>query len=273
MKVGVLQFYPKFKNKELNYKIIKGYLKDVKNALIVLPELCNTGYLFLDKSEIKELAEEIPTGEFSNLLLKIAKNNNLVLVSGLIEVEEDNFYNSAIIVGPYGYIGKYRKINLFYKEKLIFEPGDKLEVFDIVFKDDKNKEYLVKLGVMICFDWYFPEISRNLMLKGANIIAHPSNLVLPYCPLAMPIRALENKLYTITANRIGKEENQGESLSFIGQSVICSPKAEYLLKLDNKQEGVFLVDIDLNINKNITKFNNLEQDLKSLYEKLNSKIN
>jgi len=272
MKVGVLQFYPKFKDKGLNYKIIEDYLKDIKDSLIVLPELANTGYLFLDKSEIKELAEKIPNGEFSNLLIEIAKKNNLILVSGLIEVEENNFYNSAVIVGPYGYIGKYRKINLFYKEKLIFEAGNKLEVFDIVFKDDKNEEYLIKLGVMICFDWYFPEVCRNLMLKGANIIAHPANLVLPYCPLAMPIRALENKLYTITANRIGTEQNQGESLSFIGQSVICSPKAEYLLKLDDKQEGVFLIDIDLNINKNITKLNNLEQDLKFLHEKLNLKI-
>ncbi|MGB9638666.1 MAG: nitrilase-related carbon-nitrogen hydrolase [bacterium] len=267
MKVGVLQFYPKFKDKEYNYKLIRDYLSDIKDSLIVLPELANTGYLFLDKSELIDLAEEVPNGKFTNILIDLAKKNNLIIVSGILEIEKNKFYNSAVIVNKYGYIGKYRKINLFYREKFIFEPGDKLEVFEVSINDKK-----INLGVMICFDWYFPEVSRNLMLKGADIIAHPANLVLPYCPLAMPIRALENKLYTITANRIGIEENNNEKLKFIGQSVICSPKAEYLLKLNDNQQGVFLVDIDLNIdkmNKNITKFNNLKEDLDFLYKRLN----
>ena len=268
MKVGVLQFYPRWGNKDYNHKTIRDYLFSIKDALIVLPELANTGYLFLTKEEVKELAENIPDGEFTNLLSDISQKNNLIIVSGILEVENGEFFNSAVVVGPSGYVGKYRKINLFYKEKFIFKPGDKLEVFDLKFIDSYGRENNIKLGVMICFDWFFPEVSRNLMLMGSNIIAHPSNLVLPYCPLAMPIRALENKLYTITANRIGIEENQGEKLNFIGQSVICSYKGEYLLKLDEKQEGVFLVDIDLNINRNITKFNNLEEDLKNLYEKL-----
>lgn len=263
MKVGVLQFYPKFKDKEYNYKLIKDYLLNIKDALVVLPELANTGYLFLDKSELIDLAEEVPDGKFTDLLVSLAKKNNLIIISGILEIDKNNFYNSAVIVNRYGYVGKYRKINLFYKEKFIFEAGDKLEVFEVDYNGSR-----VKLGVMICFDWYFPEISRNLMLKGANIIAHPANLVLPYCPLAMPIRALENKLYTITANRIGIEQNNNEKLKFIGQSVICSPKAEYLLKLDDNQQGVFLVDIDLNINKNITKFNNLKEDLDFLYKRL-----
>ncbi len=270
MKVGVLQFYPKFKDKDYNYKIIRDYLLGVSDALVVLPELANTGYLFLDKSELKDLAEEIPNGSFTNILIDIAKRNNLVIVSGLAEVEDNRYYNSAVVVYKNGYVGKYRKVNLFYKEKFIFEPGNEFKVFDIDFVDSNNNEYKIKLGVMICFDWYFPEVARNLMLKGANIIGHPANLVLPYCPLAMPIRALENKVYTITANRIGIEENNNEKLRFIGQSVVCSPKAEYLLKLNNDTQGVFLVDIDLNINKNITKFNNLNEDLDFLFSKLNS---
>ncbi len=269
MKVGVLQFHPKFKDKSYNYKIIENYLLDIRDALVVLPELANTGYLFLDKSELTDLAEEIPNGYFTNLLINIAKKNNLIIISGLLEVEDSRFYNSAVVVYKNGYVGKYRKINLFYKEKFIFEPGDDLKVFEIDFIDIDNNIYKIKLGVMICFDWYFPEVARNLMLKGANIIAHPANLVLPYCPLAMPIRALENKVYTITANRIGIEQNNNEKLKFIGQSVICSPKSEYLLKLDENQEGVFLVDIDLIINKNITKFNNLNDDLDFLFKKLN----
>ncbi|MCS6955138.1 MAG: acyltransferase [Candidatus Calescibacterium sp.] len=263
MRLGVLQFNPVHKNVNANYKMIEEYLKEEENSIIVLPELCTTGYLFERKEELYDLAEEIPNGNLTHILMSLAKRNNLLIIAGVAEKDNQNLYNSAVVISPDGFIGKYRKINLFYKENLIFERGDKLNVFRISFLNQN-----IVLGIMICFDWFFPEIARRLKLMGADIIAHPSNLVLPYCPKAMPIRALENKLYTITANRIGLEHNENDTLKFIGQSVICSPKAEYLMILSEEDSGVFTVETDLKIEHEITKFNNFREDIEKLYNRL-----
>jgi predicted amidohydrolase len=79
---------------------------------------------------------------------------------------------------------------------------------------------------MVCFSWYFPEAARSLALQGADVIAHPSNLVLPHCPDSMPVRARENHVFTITANRYGTETKGEEELTFIGTSEICKPEGE-----------------------------------------------
>ena len=97
---------------------------------------------------------------------------------------------------------------------------------------------------MICFDWFFPESTRTLALGGADVIAHPSNLVLPHCPEAMPIRALENGVFTATANRIGTESNGRESLTFIGRSRICSPRAEVLAEATPTDATTIRAEID-----------------------------
>ena len=81
---------------------------------------------------------------------------------------------------------------------------------------------------MICFDWVIPEAARTLALKGAQIICHPSNLVMPYCQKAMYARAVENHVFIITPNRIGKDENSGKEVSFTGGSIILNPKGDYL---------------------------------------------
>jgi len=264
MKLSVLQFNPVYKNVEENYRIIESYLSTLRNSLVVLPELCTTGYLFEFREELFDLAEDIPSGNFTKILSNLAKLNNLVIVAGVAEKSGKELYNSAIIVDKTGFVGKYRKINLFFKEKFVFSAGDRLYAFDVRLGDD-----IIRLGVMICFDWFFPEISRGLMLMSSEIIAHPANLVLPYCPKAMPIRALENKVYTVTANRIGIEKSSNDQLRFIGQSVICSPKAEYLLKLSEDDVGVFSVEnVVKNISRDITKYNNLDEDLENLYKKI-----
>ncbi|MFN3478129.1 MAG: nitrilase-related carbon-nitrogen hydrolase [bacterium] len=263
MILAVLQFNPLHGKIFENYKTIENYLEKIQNAIVVLPEMSTTGYLFENKEELFPIAEEIPQGKFTNLLINTAKKNNLLIIAGVAEKENNNLYNSAIIVSPTGFIGKYRKVNLFYKEKFVFQNGEKFELFKVNFL---GKE--IKLGIMICFDWFFPEVCRQLKIKGAEVIAHPANLVLPYCPSAMPIRALENKVYTITSNRIGIEIVGNENLEFIGQSVICSPNGKYLLKLDKQEVGIFKTETNLEINENITKYNNLRQDLEKLYSVL-----
>jgi len=108
----------------------------------------------------------------------------------------------------------------------------------------------VKIGVMICFDWCFPEAARILALKDAEIICHPANLVLPYAPKAMFARSIENRVFTITANRIGVEERGGERLSFIGLSQVTSPKMEVLIQAGESVEDAGVVEVDLLLARN-----------------------
>jgi predicted amidohydrolase len=99
--------------------------------------------------------------------------------------------------------------------------------------------------MMICFDWLFPEAARTLALQGAEVICHPSNLVLPYCPQAMITRSLENRVFTITANRVGTEERvPGKPLKFIGTSQVTSPDGDVLCRAGSKREEAVAVEID-----------------------------
>lgn len=160
-----------------------------------------------------------------------------------------------MLVNPNEKIFIYRKTHLFYEEKLWFTPGDSgFNVFEA-----KNK---VKVGMMICFDWMFPESARSLAVKGAQIIVHPSNLVLPWCQRAMFSRSLENRVFSITANRIGKETRCNGSLSFTGESQVLSVIGQTLIKASANEESLKVIEInpeDAN-KKDINKYNNIITD-------------
>ena len=115
---------------------------------------------------------------------------------------------------------------------------------------------------MICFDWRFPEAARKLALGGAQIICHPSNLVLPHCPYSMVVRALENNVFTITSDRVGSENRTDQELKFIGKSRIITPDGEILGELGTDDPGFLSVDIDPQLadNKQITPNNELLSD-------------
>lgn len=247
---------PKLLDLNANLSRAEKFLKEAakKEAkLVVLPELFDTGYNFYSKEELEEIAQQVPDGETTQFLIEQAREHEMFIIAGTAEKDgKGRIYNSAVIVGPigWGYIGKYRKIHLFYREKLFFEPGNLgFHVFNIG---------IARVGIMICFDWFFPEAMRTLALKGADIIAHPANLVMPYAPRAMPIRSLENRVFSITANRIGEERG----LRFIGMSQINSPKAEILLRASEDKEEVGIVEISLEEarNKKINELNDIFKD-------------
>src|SRR4030066_386459 len=131
-------------------------------------------------------------------------------------------------------------------------------------------------GIYIFFDWFFPESMRVLALMGAEIIAHPANLVLPYCPAAMPVRCLENRVYAITANRIGEEnKKEGQSLRFIGQSLIASPEGEVFVKASENEEVLMVADIkpESARDKSLTALNNVFNDRRpEMYSKITEEI-
>lgn len=258
MKIGYLQFKPELLKPEVNIKKIEELTADLNFDLIVIPELANSGYLFTSFSELEKSSEEIPHGEYCSALKKLAGEKNAHIVSGICERAGDNYYNSSVLVYPDGDIKTYRKLHLFYEEKTWFKPGTiPLEVHQI-----SGNYGFVKIGMMICFDWIFPETARTLALKGAQIICHPSNLVLQFCQKAMYARAVENRIYTVTANRIGKDINNGKELFFTGASVILDPKGNYLAHGSDDKEECFIVDIDPDkaLDKNVTPLNNIFSD-------------
>lgn len=261
MRVGFIQFNVIFGQKEKNYQSVKKLIKSEKAELWVLPELFNTGYLFTSQAETANLAEEIPNGKTTQFLITIARDFSCTVVAGLAEKHKDRLYNSAVVIKPNGIVGTYRKIHLFDNEKKWFSPGDlPFQVWDIGS---------AKIGVMICFDWIFPEAARTLALCGADIICHPANLVLPYCQNAMVTRCIENRIFAVTANRIGKEKRNGMELNFTGSSQITGPKGEIIHRAKVEEEKACALEIDpfLARNKNITENNNIFNDRRlQMYE-------
>ena len=253
IKVGYVQTSPLFGDKEKNFEQIENLLVDVKADLIVLPELFATGYTFISKDEAVSLAET-PNGKTSRLLIQISKMTGAIIIGGYVEKAGNEIYNSAMIVSNSRVIDSYRKIHLYYKEKLWFSPGDKpLNVYEI---ND------IKIGIMICFDWIFPEVARSLALLGADIIAHPANLVLPYCQKAMTTRCLENRVYSITANRIGEEKRGQDNFKFTGGSQITSYNGKVLSAAPNNETDIDFAEIDVRKarNKRLNDYNVILQD-------------
>ena len=254
MKAGFIQFSPQLGKVDANIDKALAMFEKADAELIVLPELFNTGYLFVSRDEALEMAEEIPTGKTTKALSSIARKKKVHIVAGIAESAGENLYNSAVLISPKGYIATYRKIHLFNEEKLWFQQGNEsFAVYDIG---------QCKIGIMICFDWFFPESARILSLKGADIICHPSNLVLPYCQDAMVTRCLENNVYAITANRTGREERSGKNLYYTGKSQITSPDARILHRADGQKDEIGIVEINVQMarNKKINNHNDVFAD-------------
>jgi predicted amidohydrolase len=261
-KIGVLQFEPKLLEIENNLKKMAELLADVEADLIVLPELAASGYLFTCLEEVDQVAEDAQTGRTATTFKKLAMENNTSFVVGFAEKDKGKFYNSSMLVNPDGKIFIYRKTHLFYEENNWFEPGNSgLNVFEA-----KNG---VRVGLMICFDWIFPEAARTLALRGTQIITHSANLVLPWCQQAMITRSLENRVFSITSNRTGTEKNREKELTFTGMSQILSTKGEILARCETVGDCIKIVEIDpakADV-KQITEFNHAITDRRpEMYE-------
>jgi predicted amidohydrolase len=235
MKIGFVQFAPALGDVSTTMQKIERLVANCEQAdLLVLPELCNSGYNFEGSEQAWATSESLGESVFLQFLASLCRQNKFHIVSGFNERDGSRLYNSAVLVGPQGYLGRYRKLHLFLNEKDYFESGDVgLPVFDIGS---------CRVGMLVCFDWLFPEVWRILALQGADVICHPSNLVLPgLAQRAVPIHALTNRVYVVTANRVGSERD----LTFTGLSTITNPRGEVLLQAPDAEEGVGLVEVDV----------------------------
>ncbi len=235
MRIAFSQFAPELGAVEKNRERLAALLERVEADLVVLPELATTGYLFASREDVWRLAEPIP-GPTVELLHACAKRRDSYIVLGLAERAGDRCYNSAVLIGPQGVIGTYRKMHLFHEEKRLFDPGDLgFPVFEIEG---------VKVGLLICFDHFFPEAARTLALQGAQVIAHPSNLILPGVgQLTTRVRALENRVFWILANRVGTEACGSLRVTFTGCSQIIAPDGSILCEAPPEGENVSVVEI------------------------------
>jgi predicted amidohydrolase len=238
MRVGYLQFDPVFGKKSENLtrmeKIAEGAAREAD--LLVLPELAATGYLFRSRQEASALSEPFPGGPTEEFLSRLVRSLHATVVIGFSEKKGNRVYNACALMRPDGSFSLYRKAHLFLDEKEWFDPGD--TAFDPVAAAGTT------VGLMICFDWYYPEVARLLALRGARVLAHPSNLVLPHCPDAMRTRCLENRVFAVTANRVGSEARDGRALSFIGRSQVVAPDGRVLIRADENGVQVGIVEID-----------------------------
>jgi len=237
MRVGFVQFAPERGAGPNNIDQAAEVIDEQRADLWVLPELATSGYLFADRNQLLDWAENVPDGPSLTRLRKLAKDRKSAIIAGFPERHRTMIFNSAVFLSREGeVIGVYRKIQLFDREKEGFTPGDRPpQVWDL---DG------VKIGIMICFDWIFPEVSRSLALQGADIIAHPSNLVLPHCPESMRTRCIENRIFAVTANRIGDESYDGLHYHFIGNSQVIDPLGQRLISVSEDECAARVIDID-----------------------------
>lgn len=253
MRVGYIQNDPTFGDKEGNFDQVRALVGETSADLLVLPELFATGYTFTSEDEARQLAEN-PEGATASFLIELSRTTGAAVVAGFVEEGGGQIFNSSMLVHGGKVIDTYRKIHLFNREQLWFTPGDKApKVYEV------NG---VKIGIMICFDWMFPEVTRTLALQGMQVLAHPSNLVMPYCQNAMVTRCLENRVYAITANRIGQEDRGTDSFHFTGGSQITGVDGSILSHAESSQASISVIDIDETaaLDKKINEYNDVLGD-------------
>lgn len=228
--------------------------------LLVLPELCNSGYVFETRSEAIAASEEVPTGPASSAWASFCREKGVYLVAGIAERSGDRLFNSSIVLGPSGYIGTFRKVHLWNRENLFFEPGDL--GFPIFHTP------IGRIGTFICYDGWFPEAYRSCALQGADIICIPTNWVpIPGQAEGSPAMATvlaqanahSNSVYIAAADRVGTERGQ----LFNGQSVIVSYTGWPLAgPASPEHEEILYADLDLGMARVARNWNDFNQPLR-----------
>ena len=222
VRVACLQMEPRIGAKDRNVARSLAMIGDAAKAgatLAVLPELCNTGYVFETRDEAFSLAETAPDGPTTQAWIDAATTHNMTIVAGIAERDGEALYNSAVIVGPKGFVGRYRKNHLWGAENLFFEPGNLgVPVYHTG---------IGRIACAICYDIWFPEVFRLAALQGADILCVPTNWVpMPQQPKTLPVMANilcmagahSNSMFVACADRIGEERGQ----PFVGNSIIVS---------------------------------------------------
>jgi predicted amidohydrolase len=212
--------------------------------IICLPELSTTGF---DLINYKKLAERIPGGKTTRFLQQIAKKHAVYLITSIIEEFNGSYFNCALIINSSGELmTKYRKIHLFplkpMEEAEFFKSGD---YFGVTNKQTTVKVGGMKIGVLICFDIRYPELSRRLALEGVNLLIYVAEFPRPrddVWSVLLQARAMENQIFVVGVNSIGGTNEA----SFFGKSMVIDPFGNIILE-GNDQEQLLFATIDPNL--------------------------
>ncbi len=263
-RVACLQMEPRIGRKADNVARSLELITQAAQAganLVVLPELCNSGYVFATRDEAFALAEAVPGGPTCEAWVDAARKYALFIVAGITERDGDKLYNAAVVVGPSGYVGTYRKNHLWGEENLFFEPGNLgVPVFHVGAG---------RIACAICYDIWFPEIFRLAALQGADLLCVPTNWVpMPAQPDNLPVMANiltmggahSNSMFVAAADRIGVERGQ----PFLGNSLIVSHAGWPVAgPASFDREEILIADLNLadaRRKRNLNEFNQLLRD-------------
>jgi predicted amidohydrolase len=209
--------------------------------LVAFPEINISGHAA--HPDLRLSGESIPEGKSVRLLGKLAKDLDIFIAAGIVELEGGKLYNTQFVVGPDGFIGKQRKIHLSLNESLYFTPGDTIRTIELPF---------VKAGIVICYDSFFPEVSRSLAIQGAELLLlcnaarhvdtewiewladeeYQARIVKgmkDYLCVLARCRALENRCYAGVCNMTGESgRHVGVKSNHAGGSFIIDPCGKIL---------------------------------------------
>jgi N-carbamoylputrescine amidase len=264
VRIACLQMEPHVGEKERNLERSLAMLADAASRgaqLAILPELCNSGYVFATREEAVNLAEEVPNGPTCRAWIEFAARHGIQIVAGIAERDGAALYNAAVVLGPQGLVGRYRKNHLWAAETLFFEPGN-LGV--PVFRTD-----IGRIAVAICYDIWFPEIFRLAALQGADLLCVPTNWVpMPEQPDTLPVMANilamggahANAMFVAAADRVGTERGQ----PFLGRSIMVGHTGWPIAgPASADREEIILADVNLSDarrKRNWSEFNQVLRD-------------
>ena len=240
VRVAVVQNAPRLGDVEGNLAACVAQLDRAAAAgsdLVVFPECALSGYMLSDEQSARNCADRIP-GHLTGTLSAACQRMGLHCVVGMLETEGSTLYNTAVLIGPEGVIGRYRKSHIacIGVDRFTAPGNESYEVFDTP---------VGRIGLQICYDWRFPEITRVLALEGAEMIIHPTNSPVPAREIAEYItraRAAENAVFFVTANRCGSESGT----AFFGWSQIVDPLGRRVVEA-GAEETVITADLDLRL--------------------------
>lgn len=242
MRIACAQYAIRDGEPETNLRRSLAWISSAARAgaeLVILPELSNSGCDLSSRDGALGLAEAVPGGPTARAWAEAAREYGLLVVGGLLEVEGDDVYNSAVVVGPGGLLGRYRKTHFWDREKLVYETGRELPVFETP---------LGTLGLLVCYDAWFPEAIRTLAMRGAEILCVPANAPDDWVPdeqrrggLTMLgahaiAGANANRMYVACANRVGD--------GYQGRSLIVAPSGGVLAFGEADAEGLVISEVD-----------------------------
>jgi predicted amidohydrolase len=239
VKIAAVQTNPELLQNKRNLDKIVAETRNASNNsadLIVFPECALTGYMFSSRQEALPFMETIP-GPSTDKLAALCHELGVHVVIGLLEIDKNKCFNAAVLIGPKGLIGSYRKNHLpFLGVDRYLDNGDRpFEVY---------KTAIGNIGLHICYDGHFPESARVMTLLGADILVLPTNW--PEGRKKVPefvirTRAYENKVHFVAVDRVGKERDG----SFIGNSLIVNALGDTLAEASNDKEEIIYGEVNL----------------------------